>query len=94
MKLRQLPQRALIAIVQGYRLLLSPWLGSQCRFEPTCSAYALQALQEHGAAGGSYLAARRVLRCHPWCAGGLDPVPAAAPAHPRSSSSTSSTTST
>ena len=42
-----------------------PWIGSQCRFEPTCSAYALQALQEHGAAGGSYLAARRVLRCHP-----------------------------
>jgi uncharacterized protein len=76
---RGMPQRLLVAIVQGYRLLLSPWLGSQCRFEPTCSAYALQALQEHGAAGGSYLAARRILRCHPWCAGGLDPVPAAGP---------------
>ncbi len=75
--LRELPRRILVAIVQGYRLLLSPWLGSQCRFEPTCSAYALQALQEHGAAGGSYLAARRILRCHPWCAGGLDPVPSA-----------------
>ena len=70
-------QRALIGGVKGYRLLLSPWLGSQCRFEPTCSAYALQALQDHGAAHGSYLAARRVLRCHPWCAGGVDPVPRA-----------------
>jgi uncharacterized protein len=77
--LRGLPQRALILCVRGYRLLLSPWLGSQCRFEPTCSAYALEALQQHGAAGGSYLAARRVLRCHPWCAGGHDPVPAVGP---------------
>jgi putative membrane protein insertion efficiency factor len=74
--LRALPQRVLVAIVRGYRLLLSPWIGSQCRFEPTCSAYALQALEQHGAGGGSYLAARRILRCHPWCAGGLDPVPA------------------
>jgi len=77
--LRELPQRTLIALVRGYRLLLSPWLGSQCRFEPTCSAYALAALQAHGAAGGSYLAARRLLRCHPWCAGGHDPVPSTRP---------------
>jgi putative membrane protein insertion efficiency factor len=76
MNLAHLPQRALIMLVRGYRLLLSPWLGSACRFEPTCSAYALQALEQHGAAGGSYLAAARVLRCHPWCAGGPDPVPA------------------
>jgi putative membrane protein insertion efficiency factor len=74
-----LPQRLLILLVRGYRLLLSPWLGSQCRFEPTCSAYALGALQAHGAAGGTYLTARRVLRCHPWCAGGHDPVPSAPP---------------
>jgi uncharacterized protein len=80
MTLRALPQRMLITLVRGYRLLLSPWLGSQCRFLPTCSAYALEALQAHGAAGGSYLAARRVLRCHPWCAGGHDPVPSAATA--------------
>jgi uncharacterized protein len=80
MTLRDLPQRLLIALVRGYRLLLSPWLGSSCRFEPTCSAYALLALQAHGAAAGSYLAARRVLRCHPWCAGGHDPVPTG---HPR-----------
>lgn len=72
--------RALILALRGYRLLLSPWLGSQCRFEPTCSVYTLQALQRHGAAGGSYLGARRVLRCHPWCAGGHDPVPDALPA--------------
>ena len=70
-----LPRQVLIVIVKGYRLLLSPWLGSACRFEPTCSAYALAALQRHGAAAGSYLAAARVLRCHPWCAGGCDPVP-------------------
>jgi uncharacterized protein len=73
--LRAAPQRLLIALLRGYRLLLSPWLGSQCRFEPTCSLYAIEALQRHGAAGGSYLAARRLLRCHPWCAGGCDTVP-------------------
>lgn len=90
-RLRRLPQQVLVAIVRGYRLLLSPWIGSQCRFEPTCSAYALRALEQHGAAGGSYLAARRILRCHPWCAGGFDPVPAPSrgPAAPSSSSSTS-----
>ncbi len=64
-----------MAAVRAYRLLLSPWLGSACRFEPTCSAYALQALEQHGAAAGSYLATTRLLRCHPWCAGGIDPVP-------------------
>jgi putative membrane protein insertion efficiency factor len=69
----------LIGLVKGYRLLLSPWLGSSCRFEPTCSQYALQALQTHGAAAGSYLTLARLGRCHPWCAGGLDPVPRSAP---------------
>jgi putative membrane protein insertion efficiency factor len=76
---REWPQRSLIALVQGYRLLLSPWLGSGCRFEPTCSAYALQALQGHGALTGSRLAAWRLVRCHPWCDGGHDPVPAVPP---------------
>ena len=79
MVLYALPRNALIALVRAYRLLLSPWVGSQCRFEPTCSAYALESLQAHGAVAGSYLAARRVLRCHPWCDGGLDPVPAMRP---------------
>ena len=65
----------LVGVVKGYRLLLSPWLGSACRFEPTCSAYSLQALERYGAAAGSYLTVRRLARCHPWCQGGLDPVP-------------------
>ncbi len=69
----------LIGLVKGYRLLLSPWLGSACRFTPTCSAYALQALQSHGALVGSYFTATRLARCHPWCAGGLDEVPAQPP---------------
>jgi uncharacterized protein len=69
-------QKILIGIVQAYRWFLSPWLGSACRFTPTCSAYALEALQQHGAGRGSYLAARRLVRCHPWCDGGHDPVPA------------------
>jgi putative membrane protein insertion efficiency factor len=65
----------LIGLVKAYRLLLSPWLGSACRFEPTCSVYALQALSLHGATKGGYLTLRRLGRCHPWCAGGHDPVP-------------------
>jgi uncharacterized protein len=70
-------QTLLIRLVQAYRLLLSPWLGAGCRFTPTCSAYALEALRGHGAARGSYLTLRRLTRCHPWCAGGHDPVPEA-----------------
>lgn len=69
-------RRLLMAPIKAYRLLLSPWLGSQCRFEPTCSRYALQALEVHGAWRGSLLSGRRILRCHPFCAGGHDPVPA------------------
>lgn len=69
----------LMGLVRAYRLLLSPWLGSACRFEPTCSAYALQALERHGAGAGTYLTVARLARCHPWCAGGSDPVPIAPP---------------
>jgi putative membrane protein insertion efficiency factor len=69
-----LPQTLLIGLVKGYRLLLRPWLGSVCRFEPSCSVYSLQALQQHGAAMGSYLTLRRLVRCGPWCDGGHDPV--------------------
>jgi putative membrane protein insertion efficiency factor len=75
-----LPRRLLALPLRAYRFFLSPWLGTACRFEPTCSNYALQALEQRGAAIGTYLALRRVLRCHPWCAGGLDPVPPAEPA--------------
>jgi uncharacterized protein len=70
-----LPRQLLMALVRAYRFFLSPWLGASCRFEPSCSAYALQALAQHGAAAGTYLTAARLLRCHPFCAGGHDPVP-------------------
>jgi putative membrane protein insertion efficiency factor len=69
----------MLALVRGYRFALSPWLGSSCRFEPTCSAYALGALEQHGAAAGLALTLGRIARCHPWCAGGCDPVPAKPP---------------
>ncbi len=65
----------LMGVVKLYRLLLSPWIGAGCRFEPSCSAYALQALELHGAAAGSCLTLARLVRCHPWCEGGCDPVP-------------------
>lgn len=65
----------LIGLVKAYRLLLSPWLGASCRFTPTCSVYAIEALEEHGAAQGSYLTLKRLVRCQPFCAGGHDPVP-------------------
>ena len=78
-QLPQWPRAVLTAPIRAYRFFLSPWLGSTCRFEPTCSRYALDALQQRGAAAGAYLAARRVLRCHPWCDGGFDPVPGAEP---------------
>ncbi len=67
--------RLLIALVKGYRYFLSPWWGGNCRFTPTCSEYALHSLQQYGAGKGSWLAVRRLLRCHPWQAGGFDPVP-------------------
>lgn len=73
------PRKALQGLVRGYQLALSPWLGNSCRFEPTCSRYAHQSLELHGAAAGTYLAAWRVLRCNPWCAGGHDPVPESRP---------------
>ena len=73
--LLRFPQTMLIGMVKGYRLLISPWLGSNCRFEPSCSAYSMQALSQHGATLGSYLTLRRLVRCQPWCEGGHDPVP-------------------
>ena len=73
--LSRLPQCALLGLVRGYRLFFKAWLGSACRFEPSCSAYALIALERHGAARGSLLTGWRLLRCHPYCHGGCDPVP-------------------
>lgn len=69
-------RRLLIAPIRFYRYVISPWLGYNCRFTPTCSAYAIEAIETHGALCGSWLALRRILRCHPWCHGGHDPVPA------------------
>jgi putative membrane protein insertion efficiency factor len=74
------PRAFMVAVVKGYRLLLKPWLGNACRFEPTCSQYALTALERHGAIAGATLAAGRLLRCQPWCEGGCDEVPAQPPA--------------
>ncbi len=67
--------RLLIWLVRVYQLALSPLLGSNCRFTPTCSQYAIEALKAHGAIHGIWLTVRRVLRCHPWHPGGHDPVP-------------------
>jgi hypothetical protein len=73
--MRRLPARLLQVLVYVYRVTLSPLLGSCCRFEPSCSAYALEALERHGARRGAWLSLRRVLRCHPFHPAGFDPVP-------------------
>jgi hypothetical protein len=65
----------LAAAVRAYQLVLRPVIGAHCRFEPSCSRYAVQALGRHGAVRGSWLAAARILRCNPWHPGGYDPVP-------------------
>ncbi|MCU0896530.1 MAG: membrane protein insertion efficiency factor YidD [Burkholderiales bacterium] len=65
----------LVWLVKAYRYAISPMLGPSCRFEPSCSGYAVEALERHGAARGTWLAAKRVCRCHPWHPGGYDPVP-------------------
>ena len=78
--------RLLLLLVRGYQLFVSPLLGPRCRFYPSCSAYAVTALQTHGALRGSWLAVRRLGRCHPWNPGGVDHVP---PARPRPRGATS-----
>jgi uncharacterized protein len=70
-----LPKKLLIAVLTAYRLLISPLYGQTCRFYPSCSAYALTSIETHGAVKGSWLALRRLGRCHPWTAGGVDLVP-------------------
>lgn len=84
----------LIGFLRGYRLLISPLYGQVCRYHPSCSAYALQAVTEHGSVRGSWLAARRLTRCHPWAAGGYDPVPPARSTSASSRVSAGSTPST
>ena len=65
----------LMGVVKAYRLLLSPWLGSACRFTPTCSQYAIEAIEKKGIIKGCWMAVKRICRCHPWHPGGVDPVP-------------------
>ncbi len=68
-------RHALIALIRFYQLALSPLMGQNCRFYPTCSAYGVEAIEKHGAIKGGYLTVRRILRCNPLCEGGFDPVP-------------------
>jgi putative membrane protein insertion efficiency factor len=68
-------EKLLTGMIRTYQLLLSPFLGNHCRFEPSCSAYAVEAIRTYGAARGSWLAVKRIGRCHPFCEGGHDPVP-------------------
>ena len=67
--------RLLQGLIRAYQYLVSPWLGNNCRFAPSCSEYASLAIAKHGALKGGWLAVRRLARCHPWCDGGFDPVP-------------------
>jgi putative membrane protein insertion efficiency factor len=75
----------LAGLVRGYQLIVSPWLAPSCRFDPSCSAYALEALRVHGGVRGAWLVLRRLARCQPFCAGGYDPVPERRPRRSRSS---------
>jgi len=68
-------KRALVLSIRGYQLWISPLLPAACRYYPTCSAYAIEAIEKHGALSGSWLALRRIARCHPFRPGGYDPVP-------------------
>lgn len=77
LRLQGLPVAMLSRLIDCYRFAISPLLGHHCRFFPSCSCYARDALQVHGLKSGLWLAMRRVLRCHPWHEGGVDPVPAA-----------------
>ena len=72
-----LPRNICVAILRGYRAVISPLYGDVCRYYPTCSAYALGSIQQHGVVKGIALGAWRILRCHPWARGGIDDVPAA-----------------
>ena len=74
-KVSSLLQKSLIFLLQVYRYLISPLIGHNCRFYPSCSNYAQLAIRQYGSCQGSYMAVRRILRCHPWHAGGYDPVP-------------------
>ena len=69
------PRRVLASLLRGYKRFISPLMPPACRFQPTCSAYAAEAVEKHGVVKGSALAVGRIARCHPWSRGGFDPVP-------------------
>jgi uncharacterized protein len=71
----KLMRQALLGLLHTYRYILSPWLGANCRYHPSCSQYASESIAKFGVIAGTYLAVKRLLRCHPWAAGGYDPVP-------------------
>ncbi|WP_313959378.1 membrane protein insertion efficiency factor YidD [Agrococcus jejuensis] len=70
-----IPRNVCVAILVAYRTIVSPLYGDVCRYYPSCSSYTLQAIQQHGAVRGIWMGARRILRCHPWAAGGVDDIP-------------------
>lgn len=74
-ELKRFSARLVILMLRGYKRFISPCLPAACRFDPTCSEYAREAIEKHGLSSGSWLAVKRVLRCHPWNEGGFDPVP-------------------
>lgn len=75
MNIQQIPQLCLRKLIRGYQLTLSPFIGNQCRFHPSCSHYALDAIERHGVVRGVWLTTHRLFRCHPFNPGGFDPVP-------------------
>ena len=79
----RLPARTVVLLLRAYRLLVSPMYGPTCRFYPSCSAYAQEAVEVHGLVRGGWLTARRLGRCHPWNPGGVDLVPSGVPSRPR-----------
>ena len=74
-KMLDLPKKILVLLLRGYKMLISPWLGQNCRFYPGCANYAMEAVERHGVISGGGLAVKRLCKCHPWHEGGFDPVP-------------------
>jgi len=78
-KINRITAAVMLTLIKAYQWGIRPYLGHHCRFNPNCSSYAIEAIESHGVIKGSYLMCRRLLRCHPWCSGGMDPVPKRSP---------------